>query len=152
MRAAFPDLRELCFLVVIEGVRVAEDPAGHVAGFGREGHGRRGGTEFPERLHVAADGAVAAAVALVAELGVQLADVRAALVPPLVQVRLVLIQHRRPPIFGLGEQLACAAGPVEAADGFLGQSGLAHDRLDALALRAQRLDLLIPFPGALGQG
>ena len=51
-----------------------------------------------------ADGAVAAAVAAVAELGVQLADVGAALVPPLVQVRLVLIEHRRPAVGDFGEQ------------------------------------------------
>jgi hypothetical protein len=43
------------------------------------------------------------------------------------------------------------AGSVEAADGFLGQAGVAHDWLDAQALRAQRLHLLIPFPCPPGQ-
>ena len=52
----------------------------------------------------------------------------------------------------LGQQLIGAGRAVEAADGLLGQAGLAHDRLDALALRAQRLDLLIALAGADGQG
>ena len=82
----------------------------------------------------------------------QLADVGAALVPPLVQVGLVVVQERRPAVPDLGEQLVDGGGAVEAADGLLGQAGLAHDRLDALALGAQRLDLLIPLPGADGQG
>ena len=73
----------LGFLVVLKDVRVAEDPAGHFARLRRGGHGRRGRAEFPERLHVVADGAAAAAVAAVAELGVQLPDVGAVPVPPL---------------------------------------------------------------------
>jgi hypothetical protein len=91
VRAAAPDLAELGFLLVIEVVRVAEDPAGDVTGFRRGGYGGRGGAEVAERLHVVADGAVAAAVAAVVELGVQLADVGAAFVPSLVQVWLVVI-------------------------------------------------------------
>ena len=82
----------------------------------------------------------------------QLADVGAALVPPLVQVGLVVVQERRAAVPDLGEQLVDGGGAVEAADGLLGQAGLAHDRLDALALGAQRLDLLIPLPGADRQG
>ena len=99
-----------------------------------------------------ADGPVAALVAAVLELGVKPADVGAALVPPLVQVGLVVVQERRPPVPDLGEQLSGGGGAVEAADGLLGQAGLPHDRLDALALGAQRLDLLIPLAGADGQG
>jgi hypothetical protein len=115
-------------------------------GFRRGGYGGRGGAEVAECLHVVADGAIAATVAAVAELGVQPPDVGAALVPPLVQVRLVVIQQRRPAVHGLGQQLVNGLGTVEAADGFLGQAGAAHYRLDAQALRAQRLYLLIPFP------
>ena len=59
----------------------------------------------------------------------QLVDVGAALVPPLVQVVLVLIRERRPPVPGLGQQLIGFGGAVEAADGLLGEPGLAHDRL-----------------------
>ncbi len=122
-------------------VRVAEDLSGYVAGLRRGGYGRRGGAELAERCHVVADGAVAAAVAAVAELGVQLADAGAALVPPLVQVGLVIIEHRRPAVLDLGEQLISAAGPVEPADGLLGQPALAHDRLDAQALQDRRQGL-----------
>ena len=82
----------------------------------------------------------------------ELADVGAAVVPPLVQVGLVVVQERRPAVPDLGEQLLDGGGTVEAADGLLGQAGLTDDRLDALALGAQRLDLLIPLPGADGQG
>ena len=56
------------------------------------------------------------------------------------------------PSLDLGEQLLEGGGAVEAADGFLGQAGLPHDRLDALALGAQRLDLLVALAGADGQG
>ena len=125
VRAAAPDLAELGFLLVIEVVRVGEDPAGDVTGFRRGRHGRRGDAEVAERLHVVADGAVAAAVAAVAELGVQLPDVGAALVPPLMQVRLAVIQQRRPAVHGLGQQPVSGLGTVEAADGFLGQAGAA---------------------------
>ena len=143
---------ELFLFVVAEVVRVGEDPAGEVAGLGRAGDGGRGGAGLAERQHVVADGAVAARVAAFAELGVQLADVGAALVPPLVQVGLVVVQQRWPSVPDLGEQLVGGGGAVEAADGLLGQAGLAHDRLDALALGAQRLDLLIPLAGAHRQG
>ena len=87
-------------------------------------------------------------VAALFELGVQLADVGAAFVPPLVQVGLVVVEERRASVPDLGEQLVDGGGAVEAADGLLGQAGLAHDGLDALALGAQRLDLLIPLPCA----
>ncbi len=82
----------------------------------------------------------------------QLADVGAALVPPLVQVGLVVVQQRRPSVPDLGEQLLDGGCAVEAADGLLGQAGLARDRLDALALGAQRLDQLVPLAGADRQG
>ena len=67
------------------------------------------------------------------------------------QVGLVVVKHGRPAVLDLGEQLIGGGGTVEAADGLLGQAGLAHDRLDALALGAQCLDLLIPLAGADGQ-
>jgi hypothetical protein len=50
---------------------------------------------------------------------VQPPDVGAALVPSLVQVRLVVIQQRRPAVHGLGQQLVNGLGTVEAADGSL---------------------------------
>ena len=55
----------------------------------------------------------------------QLADVGAALVPPLVQVGLVIVQQRRAAAVDLGQQLIGAGRAVEAADGPLGQAGLA---------------------------
>ena len=152
VRAAFPGPGEPGFLVIIQGVRVLEYPAGQVAGFWRSGGGGRGGAGSAEREDVVADGPVAALVAAVLELGVQPADVGAALVPPLVQVGLVVVEERRPPVPDLGEQFPGGGGAVEAADGLLGQAGLPHDRLDALALGAQRLDLLIPLAGADRQG
>ena len=138
-------------LVVVEVAGVGEDPAGEVAGLGRAGDGGRGGARSAERQHVVADGAVAAVEAALLELGVQLADVGAALVPPLVQVRLVVVQERRPAVPDLDEQFVEGGGAVEAADGLLGQPGLAHDRLDALAAGFQCLDQLVPLAGADGQ-
>ena len=90
VRAAFPGLGEFVFLVVVEVVRVGEDPAGQVAGFRRARDGGRGGAGFAEWQHVVADGAISARVAALCDLGVQLADVGAAFVPPLVQVGLVV--------------------------------------------------------------
>ncbi len=148
VRAACPGLRELGLLVVVQVVRVFEDPAGEVAGFRRAWDGGRGGAGLAEREDVVADGAVSARVPALFELGVQLADVGAALVPPLVQVGLVVVQERRASVPDLDEQLVDGGGAAEAADGPLGQAGLAHDGLDALALGAQRLDLLIPLPCA----
>jgi len=152
MRAACPGLRELGLLIVVQVVRVFEDPAGEVAGFRRAGDGGRGGAGLAEREDVVADGAVSALVAALCELGVQLADVGAAFVPPLVQVGLVVVEERRASVPDLGEQLIDGGGAVEAADRLLGQAGLAHDGLDAFALGAQRLDLLIPLLCADRQG
>ena len=152
VRAAFPGLRELGLLLVIEVGRVGEDPAGQVTGLRRAGDGGRGGAGLAERQHVVADGAVPAFVSAFFELGVQLADVGDAVVPPLVQVGLVLIEDRRAAVPDLGEQLVHGGCAVEAADGLFGQAGLPHDRLDALAAGFQRLDLLVPLPGADCQG
>lgn len=109
MRAAFGDLLELEFLVVIKGARIAQQPVGHVADLGRRGPGRRGRAQFPERLHVVADGAVAAAVSLRLDLCVQGERASTAFVPPLVQVGLVLSQQRRSAAAGLAQQLPDAA-------------------------------------------
>jgi hypothetical protein len=125
-------LGELFLLVVAEVIGVGEDPAGEVAGLGQAGDSGRGGAGLAERQNVVADGAVAALKAALAQLGVQLADVGTALVPPLVQEGLVVVEERRPPVPDLGEQLVDGAGAVEAANGLLGQAGLAGDRLDAL--------------------
>ena len=137
VRAALCGLGELGFLVVVEVVRVGGDPAGQVTGFRRPGDSGRGGAGLAEREHVVADGAVAALVSAFLQLGVELEDVGEALVPPLVQVGLVLVQDRRPPVLHLGEQLADGFRVVEPADGLFREAGLALDRLDALALGLQ---------------
>jgi hypothetical protein len=64
----------------------------------------------------------------------------------------VLVQHAGPAVAGFGQQFIGAAGAVKAAHGLLGQPELSHDRLDAVALGAQFLDLLVTFAGAPGQG
>jgi len=148
VRAAPSGLREFGFLIVVEVVRVGGDPPGQVTGFGRAGDGGRGGTCLAEREDVVADSAVAALVSAFFQLGVELDDVGDAVVPPLVQVGLVLIQDRRPPVFYLGQQLADGFGVVEAADGLFREAGLALDGLDALALGFQGLDQVVPLPGA----
>jgi hypothetical protein len=135
VRAAFPGLGEFVFLVVAEVVRVGKDPAGEIAGLGRAGDGGWGGAGLAERLDVAADGGVAAAVTAFAELGVQLADVGAALVPPLVQAGLVVVEERRPSVPDLGEQFARGGGAVETADG-------------SLARPVSRMIGLMPLPWA----
>ena len=108
VRAALPGPGELFLLVVVEVLRVGEDPAGEVAGLGRAGDGGRRGAGLAEREDVVADGAVAAVVAPFAQLGVQLADVGAALVPPLVQVGLVVIEERRRPSLTLASSSSTA--------------------------------------------
>jgi hypothetical protein len=80
-----------------------------------------------------------------------MADAGAAGVPPLVQVFLVVVELGRAAVAGAGQQLVDGGCAVEAADGPLGQAGLAGDRLDAQALGAQRLDQLPPLPGPPGQ-
>src|SRR5690348_13792318 len=127
------------FLVVIEVVRVGGDPPGQVAGFGRAGNGGRGSAGLAEREYAVADGAVAAGVSAFFQLGVELDDVGASFVPPLVQVGLVLIQDRRPPVLHLGQQLIDGFRVVEATHGLFREAGLALDGLDALALSLQRL-------------
>ena len=96
--------------------------------------GGRDGAGAPEWREVETDCAVAAAVSPGTELGVQLQDVGAALVPPLVQVSVVIVQQGLAAAADLGQQLIGAGGAVEAADSLLGQAGLAHDGFDALAL------------------
>jgi hypothetical protein len=148
VRAVLPGAGQFRLLVVIKVVRVGGDPPGQVTGFGRAGDGGRGGSRLAERQHVVADGAVAALVPAFLQLGVQLDDVGASLVPPLVQVGLVLVQDRRAAVLHLGQQLIDGFRIVEAADGLFREAGLAFDRLDALALGFQRLDQVVPLPGA----
>ncbi len=147
-RAAFPGFGEFRFLVIIEVAGVGGDPSGQVTGFGRAGHGGRGGACLPERHHVVAYDAVAALVAAFLQFGVQPGDVGASVVPPLVQVGLVLVQDRWPAVLDHDQQLIDGFRVVEPPDGALGQSRLALDRLDALALGLQGLDQAIPLPGA----
>jgi len=135
MRAAYPGLRELGLIVVVKVAGVFEDPAGEVAGFRQAWDGGRGGAGLAERENVVAGGAVSARLAALFELGVQLADVGAAFVPPLVQVGFAVVQGRRASVPDRGEQLVDGGGAVEAAHGLLGQAGLAHDGLDAVAPR-----------------
>jgi hypothetical protein len=88
--AGGPYLLELKLLVGIEVVGAAADPAGDVTDLGRGGDGRRSrlALEGPE---IGVDGAVATAEAQRLDLVVQLLDVGAALVPPLVEVGLVVV-------------------------------------------------------------
>src|SRR5579863_5579253 len=151
VRAAFPGFGEFRLLVVVEVAGVGGDPPGQVTGFGRPGDGGRGGAGPAERQDVVADDVVAACVAAFFEFGVQLAGVGAALVPPLVQVGLVVVEQRGPAVPDLGEQVIDGRGVVEAADGSRGQASLARDRLDALALGFQCLDEVMPLPGADGE-
>ena len=93
------------------------------------------------------DGAVAAAEAQAGDLAVQLLDAGAPLVPPLVQVRLAVIEFARPPGQRARRHLAGAAGVVVAAGGARCQAELPGDRRDVLALGLQRLHLVIALPG-----
>jgi hypothetical protein len=137
---------------------MAQDPAHHVADLGRRGHQWRCDAELPEGTQVVTDDASAAAVALGADLLEQTGGAGVALVPALVQVGLELVEDAGPSLSGLGQQLLDAAGagePAHGLHGLFGQAELAHDRLDALALRLQRLQRLhgrIPLLGALDQG
>ena len=149
--AAGPHVFELDLLVLVEGGGVAQDPARHVPGLRRRGRGRRGRAQRPEGLQVVPHDAVAAGVAGLFDLGVQLQHVGAPGVPPLVQVGLELIQDRWPPAAGLGQQVLGASRAGEPAHRFFGQPEFPHDRFDALALGQQCLHRLVPFTGALDQ-
>lgn len=75
-----------------------------------------------------------------------------AFVPALVQVGFVRIEHARPPGQGLGQQFLDAAGAGEAPHRLLRQTQLAHDRLDAFALLAERVNRGVALSGADHQG
>jgi hypothetical protein len=106
------------------------------------------GGEGAERLEVGADGFVAAGVAAVPELGVELAGAGAAVVPPLAEVGLVGVEDGRPA--GGGEEFPGASGAEVAADGVPGHAGLAHDPPDGRVPCFEGLDLLVALAGAGG--
>src|SRR6185312_877344 len=109
VRAAGADGLELGLLVWLEVVGAGQQPAGDLAGL-RDCRGRAGrGGCLPEWPDVAADGLLAAGPAALLQFGVERGGVGDAFVPPLVQVRLELIQLRFP-AGGLAQQLPGAAG------------------------------------------
>ena len=108
-------LRELELLAGVEVAGAAADPAGDVTDLGRGGDGGRRGLPL-QGCQVGADGAVATAEAQACDLAVQLLDVGASLVPPLVQVGLVVVQFARPSGQRARDQLIDGVG-VEVAAG-----------------------------------
>lgn len=93
------------------------------------------------------DGGVAAAEAQCGDLPVQLLDVGASLVPPLVQVGLVVIEFAWPSGQRARRHLVGAAGVVVAAGSARCQAELAGNLRHALALGFEGLHLLIAQPG-----
>src|SRR5690349_19551248 len=116
VRAADADGLELGLLVWLEVVGAGQQPAGDLAGLRDRGRGVRGGGDLPEWPDVTADGLLAAGPAELLQFGVERSGVGDAFVPPLVQVRLELIQLRFP-AGGLARQFARAAGPGEPLHG-----------------------------------
>src|SRR6202030_1302078 len=141
--------------VVVEAGGVGEDPAGDVAGSGRGGGGGRERAVAAEGPQVAADRAVAAAVAEGPCLGVQGGGAAAALVPAPGEVGFVGVEGGRagaPGAEGGGEDLVGARGAGVEADGGAGQPGVPGDRGGRVALGGQLPDLLVAFADAAGQG
>jgi hypothetical protein len=86
VRASFLDIAQLGLLVLIEVVRVAEQPAGDLPGGRDDGARRRCSGHRAERPHVAFDGLHAALPAFGLQLGVQGRGAGDPFVPPLAQV------------------------------------------------------------------
>src|ERR1700722_4587430 len=134
--------------VVVEAGGVGEDPAGDVAGSGRGGGGGRERAVAAEGPQVAADRAVAAAVAEGPCLGVQGGGAAAALVPAPGEVGFVGVEGGRaaaPGAEGGGGDLVGARGAGVEADGGAGQPGVPGDRGGRVALGEQLPDLLVAF-------
>ena len=148
MRAAGPDRGEPGLVAVVEAGGAGQQPAGDLAGFrhGRGGHDGR--ASLPEQVDVPADGLRAAGPAALPELGVDLGGVGEALVPPLADVRLELVQPRVPA--HAGHQLIGAGGPGVLLHGPAVQAGGAADRGLRLPGVEPLTDLGVAFPGAPG--
>jgi len=110
------------------------------------GDGRRGRLvlEGPE---IGVDGPVATAEAQRLDLSVQLLDVGAAIVPPLVEVGFVVIEPARPSGQRARHQLIDAGRVEVAARRPRSQAQFPLDRSDVHALGLQLLDLAISLPG-----
>jgi len=128
VRAGGQDRGELAARAAGQIVRVAHNPGGDLAGLGRlRCRAGRDDAEAP-RGEVVADKGVAAGVSAVADLPPQLGRIRAAFVPPLVQVRRVLIEQAgalAAPV--VDQQLARVGGAGEPADGVARQAQLDGD-------------------------
>src|SRR3984957_2797923 len=132
-----------------------EDPGGGVGGPGGGGGGGGERAVAAEGPQVAADRAVAAAVAEGPCLGVQGGGAAAALVPAPGGVGFVGGEGGRaaaPGAEGGGEDLVGARGAGVEADGGAGQPGVPGDRGGRVALGEQLPDLLVAFADAAGQG
>jgi hypothetical protein len=116
--------------------------------FGTAGAGVTAAPALPEQVDVPADGLRAAGPAALGKLGVDLGGVGEALVPPLADVRLELVQLRFPA--HAGQQLAGAGGPGEPLHGPAVQAGGAADRGLRLPGVEPLADLGVAFPGAPG--
>jgi hypothetical protein len=141
------DLLKLKPLFVAEVVGAVQHPRGDVTDLRRRGLWRWSGAEGAERCEVVDHGCQTAPVALLADLPEQRAGVGDPGGEPLVQVGLERIEHAGSAGAGGRGHLLHAVRAVELAHGFLGQPEFPHDRLDAFALRFQRLDLLEPGRG-----
>lgn len=102
-------------------------------------------------MQVGADALVAALVAERHDLFPQLPGVGAALVPPVVQVGLVVIEDRGPVLPLAGEQLLRSLGLGELLDGPPGHAELPLDRATAVPGFQQCVDVGVPGPGAVGE-
>src|SRR5690242_5981142 len=116
VRAAGADGLDLGLLAWPEVVGTGQQPASDLAGSRDRGKGVRGGGDLPEWPDVTADGLLAAGPAELLQSSVERSGAGDAFVPPLVQVRLELIQLRFP-AGGLARQFARAAGPGEPLHG-----------------------------------
>ena len=148
VRAAGPDRGEPGLVAVVEAGGAGQQPAGDLAGFR---HGRGGGdgrAGLPEQVDVPADGLRAAGPAALGELGVDLGSLGEALIPPLADVGLELIQLRVPA--HAGHQLLGAGGPGVLLHGPAVQAGGPADRGLRLSGVQPLADLGVAFPGAPG--
>ncbi len=116
------DRLEPLFLVVVETVGAAGEPAGHVP----HGRGFAGrivvGKGFAEPLHVLLHDALASGIAALAEFLEQSAGDGTALRPPLVQVGLVGIKDAGPAGPAADQELVRGGRVGETADGVAGQT------------------------------
>src|SRR5690349_20905047 len=146
VRAAGADGLDLGLPAWLEVVGTGQQPAGDLAGFRDRGRGVRGGGDLPEWPDVTADGLLAAGPAELLQFGVERGGVGDVFVPPLVRVRLELIQLRFP-AGGLARRFVRAAGPGEPLHGLAVQPGDTADRGQRFAGVQPAADLGVAFPG-----